>query len=176
MCSSNESSYAFFQDHPKLPKGDNECVVVEAVDSKEMDSYSSFGWAIERDTSNYWSTSSGYYWPSNSPRVNSLKVLIDIFQEIGYIKMDILPENYNEYVDGYERVAIYVNEDNIPMHASRQLIGGIWTSKLPKYRIEHRTLAFLEGDHFGCVTEVMHRERVCEESTTPDTWNRIIIN
>lgn len=54
------------------------------------------------------------------------------------------------FEDGYEKVAIYVDQSSEPTHAARQLPSGVWTSKMGKGEdIEHDTLEVIENIHYG---------------------------
>ena len=58
---------------------------------------------------------------------------------------------------GYEKVALYVDENGKPTHAARQLSSGRWTSKLGKIQdIEHE-LDGLTGEVYGVVAQVLKR-------------------
>lgn len=55
-----------------------------------------------------------------------------------------------ELDDGYEKVALYVDNAGIPTHMARQLPNGEWTSKLGQLEdISHNDLDALEGTQYG---------------------------
>jgi len=59
--------------------------------------------------------------------------------------------------DGWEKIAIFADEQGEPLHAARQLPSGRWTSKLgADVDIEH-DLAALEGDLYGKVACFLKR-------------------
>jgi hypothetical protein len=64
---------------------------------------------------------------------------------------------------GWEKIAIYVDNDDTPQHVARQLNNGGWTSKLGDYEdIAHESLAALEGDgkdQYGRAKHFMRRRR-----------------
>jgi hypothetical protein len=61
---------------------------------------------------------------------------------------------------GYEKVAIFVDPNNEPTHAARQLPNGMWTSKLGVWKdVEHAKLASIEGGDYGKVVKYLRRER-----------------
>ena len=59
---------------------------------------------------------------------------------------------------GVEKIAIYVDDNDVPQHVARQLPDGNWTSKLGKGEdIQHDSLDGLEGDLYGKVAIFMMR-------------------
>ncbi len=61
---------------------------------------------------------------------------------------------------GCEKIALFADADGRPTHASRQLPGGRWTSKLGKLEdIEHE-LHDLEGAVYGAVVLILKRAAV----------------
>ncbi len=62
--------------------------------------------------------------------------------------------------DGFEKVAIYVDGQNKPLHAARQLADGAWTSKLGQaYDIRHPKTDSVAGAAYGRVAMFMRRPR-----------------
>lgn len=58
-------------------------------------------------------------------------------------------ENTN-FMDGVEKIAIYVDDKNLFTHVARQLDTGKWTSKFGEWEdIEHDTLEAIEGSGYG---------------------------
>jgi hypothetical protein len=95
-----------------------------------------------------------YYWPENVPRDESVRAFIAAFGTLGYVSCeDDTLEN------GFEKVAIYVDEDGIPTHMARQLQSGQWTSKCGELEdIEHETLESLGGiNGYGSVAQFLKR-------------------
>ncbi len=70
-----------------------------------------------------------------------------------------------DHEPGFEKVAIYADDDGAPTHAARQLEDGRWASKLGDWEdIEHESPENLEsGTHmrskYGEVALVMRRNR-----------------
>jgi hypothetical protein len=90
----------------------------------------------------------GAFWPIPLDPLDpvSLKEFIKAFEHEGY---EVCGEN-SEFEDGYEKVAIFVDQDGIPTHAARMLPSGIWTSKMGKGEdIDHDTLNVVEGNEYG---------------------------
>ncbi len=76
--------------------------------------------------------------------------------QIGYEGCDT-PMLENEF----QKIAIYVDDQNVPQHVARQLPNGHWTSKLGnEIDIEHNTLRALEGKDYGQATCFMKRRSV----------------
>jgi len=103
----------------------------------------------------------GRFWPIGVPRQQTLQAFIQAYATVGYADcgMDGTLER------GYEKVAIYATPDGRPQHAARQLLDGVWTSKLGQYKdIHHTPPAGLETSpkgaaSYGSVVRYMKRER-----------------
>ena len=85
-----------------------------------------------------------YYWPRHILKEESIPCFLRTFQEeFGY---EVCPDG--QLQRGYEKVALYVDPQQIPTHMARQLPTGVWTSKLGDFQdIEHHTLEALEGKY-----------------------------
>lgn len=94
--------------------------------------YNCIAWAAS-DTNNWWWPTLNGFWPANVPRELTLEAFELAYNTLGYSRCD------NENLEsGYEKIAIYVDNNNIPQHAARQLQNGTWTSKLGKnIDVEH---------------------------------------
>jgi len=67
-----------------------------------------------------------------------------------------------------EKVALFADAVRFPTHATRQLPGGRWTSKIGQLeRIEHALLD-LEGAAYGSVVLVMKRPCMAEREQAAD--------
>ena len=67
----------------------------------------------------------GYYWPPGADRGSSADALKIAFEAIGYQVCaggDLEP--------GYEKVALYIDDDGFWQHAAKQESNGEWSSKL----------------------------------------------
>ena len=134
----------------------------ETITSKIDPNYNCIAWAFG-DTENWWepwglilpSAFPPYRWPDNLAHDNTLDTYIDFYRAHGFQVSDS-----EEYEDGYEKIALYVNKDEV-CHAARQLRDGIWTSKLgDKEDIKHG-LRDLEGSgefRYGFVSAFMKRK------------------
>lgn len=124
------------------------------VTSPETISYNCIAWAAGNDQ--LWfepDVMSVYYWPKNIPRENSQDAFVALFGSFGYSLCDS-----DQLEEGYEKVAIYVDNNGQVTHASRQLKYGSWTSKIGGYKdISHNTLTDLAGKTYGYPIKFMKR-------------------
>lgn len=98
-----------------------------------------------------------YSWPLGIP--DTLDGWTKIFTDQGYELTD-----KREIEEGFEKVAIYVDlEDLLPSHVAIS-DGRVWKSKIGRLQdIEHATLDLLEGDRFweyGIVERILSRKIV----------------
>lgn len=109
--------------------------------------YNCFAWAAG-DAGRVWSPSmlgSGVYWPPGIPALPSRSGVIAAYRVCGFEVCDS-PE-----VDpGFEKIAIFEDDNGEPRHAARQLASGAWTSKLgPHVDIEHQEVDAVGGFFYG---------------------------
>lgn len=119
--------------------------------------YNCIAWAFEDDSNWWWPDKyNQYYWPDNIQREETIEAFLDAFQSIGFIKCDD-----PGFEEGSIKVAVFVNQNNIPTHAARQLANGKWTSKLGRlHDIEHDLLdlsGFNTGE-YGNIGLIMKKE------------------
>jgi hypothetical protein len=101
------------------------------ITSPKDKNYNCIAWAAE-DNENFWWPIGGH-WPEGMPRILNLQCFIFAYGSKGYVVTD-----KSDLEVGYSKIAIYVDQEGIPQHASRQLSDGWWTSKLgPSYDIRH---------------------------------------
>jgi hypothetical protein len=97
-----------------------------------------------------------YGWFLGLPRKTDVKTLVRAFTERGYE----LTDNRN-IEPGYEKVAIYVNADDLEFSHIAHSDGVVWKSKLGKGQdIHHYSLDVLEGDEideYGIVDKVLRK-------------------
>lgn len=132
----------------------NLCNIAWSVESEQISEYNCIAYAAG-DTQNWWWPSRYAYWPAGLPHARTLDNFIRAFQGLGYEISD------NEQAErGYEKVAIYVDDQGRPTHAARQTESGAWCSKLGDFEdIEHETLGGLEDSDYGHVAKVLKRTR-----------------
>jgi hypothetical protein len=69
----------------------------------------------------------------------------------------------SEYEEGFEKIALYVNQAGFVTHAARQIDSKTWTSKLGNLAdVEHRLLSSLEDagikpGHYGKAVKFLKR-------------------
>lgn len=126
------------------------------VTSPPDTSYNCAAWAAA-ETQQWWdpAPTAGYYWPPEVPRVLTLPNLIAAFVTRGY---ELCGDGGVE--EGFEKLALYSDDNGWPTHVARQLLSGAWTSKLGVSEdIEHATLEALEGPAYGKAVRFLRRSR-----------------
>ncbi len=116
---------------PEFPNTFNEPFIVT---SPQTSSYNCIAWAFDDNTKWYWPDPDDmYFWPNNIPRTVEITSFIELYKLIGYeICNSSLLEN------GFEKVALFLDNFDSPTHAAKQLSNGYWTSKLGcEYDIQH---------------------------------------
>lgn len=129
--------------------------------SKSTTEYNCFAFALH-DESDWYSPLpiQGYYWPAHRlPRNTALPTMIELYRYEGEFE----PCENGEYEEGFEKIALYVNERKNVTHAARQKSAKTWTSKLGVMEdIEHPLLSSLEDagitdDEYGKVAQFLKR-------------------
>ncbi len=123
------------------------------VTSPKSQEYNCFAWAAG-DQERWWQPTpeDEFYWVDNVPMEETLSAYIQAYQTLGY-----KPCDETKFELGYAKIALYVNEDGIPVHAARQLPTGKWTSKLGALEdIEHE-LEGLIGDRYGKIGQILKK-------------------
>ncbi len=94
-------------------------------------------------------------WPEELPVNTELSTFIKYFNKQLYVEES---KNYH-FEEGYQKIAIFVNENLLVEHAARQKINnGKWASKLGKdIDIEHSSPYDLEGSVYGKVAIILKR-------------------
>jgi hypothetical protein len=116
------------------------------------------------DTGNWWwplpTDVKEVFWPAGVTRAETLVAFRELFASLGF--SECTQENAEP---GFEKIALFANDDALPLHAARQLPSGRWTSRLGECEdIEHE-LHDLEGEAYGMVVVFMKRP-VATGSTT----------
>ena len=128
-----------------------------SLTSPSDDKYNCIAWAAGATDRFWWpkSNNPAMHWPPQLPREETVSNFILAFQILGYEVCDD-----PDLEPRYEKVAIYADGQGKPKHMARQLISGIWTSKLrPDVDINHNTLEGVEGSKYGRVVQFMKRAR-----------------
>jgi hypothetical protein len=124
-----------------------------AVTSPKSQEYNCFAW-VAGDQERWWQPTpeDEFYWVPGVPMEETLSAYIQAYQKLGYAICD------NAVLEtGYEKIALYVNNQGVPTHAAKQLLTGKWSSKLGSLKdIEHE-LEGLTGEQYGKVGQVLRR-------------------
>jgi hypothetical protein len=133
---------------PKLRKQGYKITSVDAVD------YNCFAWVLN-DTTRWWSPAlDGCYWPDGFSAALTVANFVRLFKLVSGYE----PCSHCRYERGFEKIAIYADNEGNVTHAARQTESGKWTSKLGDWEdIEHDTLEALEGDFYGKVRQFLKR-------------------
>ncbi len=126
------------------------------ITSQATIEYNCIAWAAG-DTGSWWwpDPMNVCYWPPAIPRKETPEAFIKAYELLGY---DICKDASHE--EGFEKIAIYVDGNGKPTHATRQLSSGSWTSKLGGLEdIEHNTVDALISVRYGVAKLYMKRPR-----------------
>lgn len=116
----------------------------------KVDKYNCIAWAVGKQDNWWWPRNlGGYHWPPGLIREplgkETIENFIKAFQSEGYEKCD-----NGKFENGFEKIALYVNDKDVPKHAARSLPNGAWTSKMGDYEdIEHEKLHAVSGKNYG---------------------------
>lgn len=113
--------------------------------------YNCIAWAAGNDDTFWWPVP-GAYWPQGVPMEVTESAFIAAYSTLGYE----VTKNPDAEPD-YEKVVIYL-KNSIPIHASRQLPDGWWTSKLGQAEdINHQAPETVNGPLYGEARLYMRR-------------------
>jgi hypothetical protein len=130
------------------------------VTSPLSQSYNCIAWAANETHRKWWPI--GAHWPSNIPQEETVDAFILAFAKSGYRPCDT-----GKFENGYEKVVIYVDSTQTPTHMARQLVSGLWTSKLGDLEdIEHATPRELEGQNYGIAIQYLRRPSVSHKRSS----------
>lgn len=134
------------------------------ITSSDNPIYNCIAWAAIGDPSWqtfpanwWWPISNGNYtvWPEGCPQSLEIESFCKMFEIIGFTSSED-----GSFEAGLEKIAIYIDKDNKPTHAARQLSDGKWTSKLGQsFDIVHDTPHVLTGPTYGDPVIYMQRPR-----------------
>jgi hypothetical protein len=115
------------------------------VTSPETDDYNCIAWALD-DTENWWWPDADSYWPAHVDRDTTLHSFIEAFRTKRYE-----PCRFDERVEETcEKIVLFIDQNDMPTHAAKQLGTGTWTSKLGRaWDIEHHALQGVECNAYG---------------------------
>ena len=133
-------------DFPKLAKNNHK------ITSPQDTTYNCIAYAAG-DMRRWWWPAYPGYWPSNVPRNETPEAFLVLFAMQGY-------EQFlnSKLEDGIEKVAIYCSRGTVT-HAARQLVSGMWISKLGGFEDIQHELHAIEGGLYGFAKFFMSRAR-----------------
>jgi hypothetical protein len=123
------------------------------ITSPSTPRYNCIAWAADR-TDRWWEPVEGeqYFWPPGATFEYGLEPYTEAFEAIGYERC---PTPDPEL--GYRKVALYARGD-IAYHAAKQLVNGMWSSKLGDGKdIVHEHLEAIEGPEYGWPVRFLRR-------------------
>ena len=125
----------------------------DQVTSPANDVYNCIAWAAQRVSEWWWPYYfPGHFWPAGVAKTESIPAFQNVFATLGYaICSDAKLES------GFEKIAIFADDNGTPTHASRQLLNGRWTSKLGRLEDIEHDLLDLTGIEYGTVVLIMRR-------------------
>ena len=124
------------------------------VTSPATGDYNCIAWAAG-DTKIWWwplGDPLDTHWPTAAPRALTFDAFREAFASLGYV-----PCGGDAQEVGFEKIALFADDQGVPTHAARQLPNGRWTSKLGHAEDIEHDLRALEGDIYGTVALVMRR-------------------
>jgi hypothetical protein len=85
--------------------------------------YNCIAWAAGSNN-RWWWPNEHAFWPPTAPRQETLEAFRAVFMLFGYTVCEL-----EDFEEGWEKIAIFVDDSGTPTHAARQLEDGLWTSK-----------------------------------------------
>ncbi len=143
------SSHRLEQLFPNLIESDYSITSSESID------YNCIAWAAGNDRALWWPDQLGYtFWPSGVLRAETLDAFIAVFESLGYKVC-----HGDQCEEGFEKVAIFVDSNQKPTHASKQLASGRWSSKLGQLEDIEHLLNGVSGAAYGSVAVILKRPK-----------------
>jgi hypothetical protein len=123
------------------------------VSSPVSGEYNCIAWAAQEDDRWWWPDRYGmYYWPADARREETLTAFVDAFRSFGYEAC-----TSPGFEVGFEKVAIFTDQNGEPTHMARQLQNGSWTSKLGTLNDIEHDLYGVEGNEYAQVALILRR-------------------
>ena len=122
--------------------------------SEATHTYNCVAWALGDNTRFYWPKAGPeYYWPKDIPLETTIEAFILLFESVGY-SLCKTPD----FEEGFEKIAIYIDEDEIPTHVAKPLNNQLWTSKLGQLEDVSHTFFTLSEGLYGEAAYFMKRK------------------
>jgi hypothetical protein len=125
------------------------------VTSPADPTYNCVAWAAGNPTEWWWPLAAPErrtFWPAAAPRHVTVDAFVAALVTVGYsvcTDASLQP--------GFEKVALFADENGVPTHAARQLPSGRWTSKLSQSEDIEHDLRALEGQVYGTAAVFLRR-------------------
>jgi hypothetical protein len=166
-----DCSWVFGNPHFKNIRPDNfKCSSDRTEDIVEK--YNCIAWAAGKKDNWWWPrNTAGYYWPVGLPREplnkETIENFLKAFETEGYERC-----NDGKFENGFEKIALYVDNNNVPKHAARSLPNGAWTSKMGDFEdVEHESPQVVEGHGYGTAKNFLRRPNpLCQKPSKLKTW------
>ncbi len=138
----------------RIPDFPNSYLQPFLATSPQTPRYNCIAWACEDSKRWYWPDKNKvYFWPKDVPREETVDAFIKLFEKLGYSKC-----GDGSFEKGLVKVAIFVDNNNKPTHAARQLITGQWTSKLGREFDIHHTIPSMENGKYGKAGQYLQKK------------------
>jgi hypothetical protein len=116
--------------------------------------YNCIAWAVG-DTATWWWPGPDLereYWPPAIAREATVAAFQAAFASLGYVACAS-----EDAEPGFEKIALFADDQGVPKHAARQRPDGRWTSKLGKREDIEHALHDLAGAVYGSVVRILKR-------------------
>ncbi len=122
------------------------------VTSPKDTHYNCIAYSLGYDNHRWWPYV-GHYWPPDAPFTETLEAFEQVYRNHRFE-----PCHNGDLEQGFMKIAIYIDQDGIPTHASKQLLDGTWSSKLGLWQdIMHSSAEAIGGGLYGEVALFMKR-------------------
>lgn len=139
----------FEKDFPKLSSP------LSKKTSEPTQQYNCVAWAFE-DNTRWWWPKRGGYWPTAYTGRTVQEAFEDLLAAGGWE-----PTGTQTFESGFKRIAIYSKlQDGQPTHVARQLLSGLWSSKLGQDMDLTHDLQDLAGPTYGTMISVFRKSTI----------------
>jgi len=118
--------------------------------------YNCIAWALGNTDAWWWpGDPERTCWPEGVPRVATLEAFRLAFVQWGF---EVCSDEKQE--EGFDKIAMYADQQGIPKHAARQVNRARWSSKLGRQEDIEHGLRDLEGALYGSLAMVLKRPKM----------------
>jgi hypothetical protein len=123
------------------------------ITSPPSDVYNCIAWAASDPTCWWWPGDPVKdHWPPGAARDETIDAFREAFETLGFVMCAA-----EGLEPGFEKIAVFADDQGTPTHAARQLPTGQWTSKLGQLEDIQHSLHDLTGNEYGTVALIMKR-------------------